>query len=276
MKIKSDYFNSISKVITYYEFFGYAPSISETHKFLNCNIPKPKFLQLIKGFAKKKKIIVSNNRIAFSSKIIKRSLDQEFRANRLLKQAKPLLKLFSFIPTLRLIGISGSLSMNQLKKNDDLDLFVITKGRYIWLTRFAVLLLKKFLSYLMIYPAGRLCFNLFFSQPFLTVPKNKQNLYIGHEILQLKIITDKDKIYDDFLYSNKWIKKFFPNVHIITDKIKNNASFSERSIHTHGVELLARKIQIWWLKKTGYRYKEHLGQIWLFQEDFQDRIKKFL
>ena len=89
MKIKSDYLNSISKVITYYEFFGYAPSISETHKFLNCNIPKPKFLQLIKGFAKKKKIIVSNNRIAFSSKIIKRSLDQEFRANRLLKQAKP-------------------------------------------------------------------------------------------------------------------------------------------------------------------------------------------
>jgi len=44
----------------------------------------------------------------------------------------------------------------------------------------------------------------------------KQNLYTAHEVAQLKVLYGKDTTYEYFLYKNKWIKKYLPNIRIHT------------------------------------------------------------
>jgi len=269
---KEKILNSLQKVLKYYQYFDYAPTAQEAQKFLDIKITKPEFNEGLKHLLRNKKLIIKRTRVALSKKILKETIDRQNRAVALLQKFEPLLNLFSFIPTVRLLGISGSMSMNQSDKNADIDIFVITQDQYIWSTRFVVLAIKKILELFLLVPSHKLCFNLFFSNSHLTVPKLKQNLYVGHEVLQLKIVFDKDGNYQNFLQSNSWIRNFFPNVHIISDMHSASFSMSKKGKEVNILESFAKKVQVWWLKRTGYRYKENLGQLWLFQEDWEKKI----
>ena len=273
MKFSNNISTSLNKVLKYYQYFGYAPTIVETLRFLDIKTQSKVFNEKLRFFSRNKKIIIRQGRVAFSDKIISNTLDKEKKAKILLQKSKPLLSLFSLITTVRFLGISGSMSMNQSDKRGDIDLFVITQDRYLWSTRFMLLILKKILVFLPFLAADRLCFNLFFSNSHLTVPKIKQNLYVAHEVLQLKVIFDKDESYQNFLQSNFWIKKFFPNVHIILRSQLNNIGSSKKVKEPKLFEHVAKKVQIWWLKRTKYRFKEYDGQLWLLQEDWEEKLR---
>ena len=270
---KDNVFNSLQEVLEYYQYFGYAPTIAQAQKFLDIKISKRELNESLKLLLKSKRLIISRSRVALSNKIIKKTINRKNDAVILLQRVKPLFNFFSFIPTVRLLGISGSMSMNQSDKNGDIDIFVITHERYLWTTRFILLIFKKILLLVPSFSSHKLCFNLFFSKSHLTVPKLKQSQYVGHEVLQLKIIFDKDDIYNNFLRGNIWIKKFFPNVHIISDNLSHNIRLFKKVKEPNFLEKVAKKVQIWWLKRTGYRYKEYSGQLWLLQEDWEKKIQ---
>lgn len=274
MKFSKDkILNSLQKVLKYYQYFGYAPTIAETQKFLDIKLSSANFKESLKYFLKNNNIILIRNRLALSKRIIKSTIFRQKRAQMLLGKVKPLFNLFYFIPMVRLLGISGSMSMNQSDKIGDIDIFVITSDGYLWCTRFILLIIKKVLVLQPFFSSDKLCFNLFFSTSQLSVPKLKQTPYVGHEVLQLKIISDKDDIYQIFLRNNIWIKKFFPNVHIISNNQHNDISLLKKVKEPNNFERFAKKVQIWWLKRTGYRYKQYLGQLWLFQEDWEKKIR---
>ncbi|MDH7476381.1 MAG: hypothetical protein QHH09_02835 [Microgenomates group bacterium] len=55
------------------------------------------------------------------------------------------LKLISVFPQIKLVGLSGSLSMMNAKENDDIDLFIITANNRLFTGRFIALALAEFL-----------------------------------------------------------------------------------------------------------------------------------
>lgn len=114
---------------------------------------------------------------------------------------------------IKMIGITGALAMKNSDKEDDIDLFIITSKNRLWLTRG---LIVTFLRFFGLYRRpgkikDKICPNMLLDEKHLAVPKNEQDLFSAHEVCQLKVIWDKDGIYQKFLKENQWVRQFLPN-----------------------------------------------------------------
>ena len=89
-----------------------------------------------------------------------------------------------------------------MTEKGDIDIFVIISVNRIWTARFLLLLHKYILKVTNPEIGKKLCYNLFFAEDGLEIAKNKQNEYIGHEILQLKPIINKNDTYSRFINKN--------------------------------------------------------------------------
>lgn len=143
----------------------------------------------------------------------------------LLAHAMPAIKLIGKIPWIKMIGITGSVATFNAKPEDDIDLFIVTQKNRVWITRFFVFLILKSLG---MYAQGKknkrkLCCNLFIDESEMMWAKEKQNVYVAHEIVHLMPVVNKSDTYFEFIGKNKWALKHFPNFKIhIEDSEKNN------------------------------------------------------
>lgn len=146
-----------------------------------------------------------------------------------IKLAKKASRLLRFISTIKLIGISGSLSMLNAKKTDDIDLFVITSKNTLWITRFLVNIVLVLKGYKRSrndsFGINLICPNMFLAQDCLLIPKEKQNLFSAHEAMQLKVLVNKNQSYELFLSSNPWVTRFLPNSIKVRNIKLNHRSF---------------------------------------------------
>ena len=142
-----------------------------------------------------------------------------------MQKAKRIIGILSFIPTIKLIGISGALSMGNCDKDDDVDVFVITEKNFVWTTRFlmAILLLilgvyrnKNSKNY-----SDKICLNMLLDESKMSLEKN---LYIAHEITQLIPVFGRDNVYKQFLQKNKWVEDFMVNA------LDDNRNYLEKKI----------------------------------------------
>ncbi|OGK40562.1 hypothetical protein A3A74_00340 [Candidatus Roizmanbacteria bacterium RIFCSPLOWO2_01_FULL_35_13] len=156
-------------------------------------------------------------------------------------------KLLSLVPSVKLVGLSGSVAMLNADDDHDIDLFIITAKNRLWIGRFVALLLAQLLRIRRARHSGKrsaswrrarpessldsgvpfdsaqgpqndaqkhknkVCLNLFFDESDLKIPKFKQTEYVAHEILQMKPLVDKDGTYLMFIDTNKWVFDIFPN-----------------------------------------------------------------
>ncbi len=139
--------------------------------------------------------------------------------------AKQNLRQIAEFPFVRLLGITGSVSANNAKKNDDIDIFIITAPHTLWITRPLVLF------YLEIKGIRRrrgtplhdqkdlICPNLWLDGTNFKLNKQDQNLYTAHEVLQVKPLFDKSQTYQRFLKTNSWVKRFLGNAYSLS-KVK--------------------------------------------------------
>lgn len=125
------------------------------------------------------------------------------------QKLKSLQWVFTLIPWISLVAVTGALSMNNADQDDDLDLMIITAKNRLWLTR--LLLVVLLFSFLRRHKKinNRLCLNLFLDETCLLI--KSQNLYTAHEICQAKPLFERDNMYQQFIFTNKWVSRFLPN-----------------------------------------------------------------
>ncbi len=120
-------------------------------------------------------------------------------------------RLFKVLPWLKLVGVSGALAMDNSDENDDIDLVFITAERRLWLTRLLVVLLFKITGQYR--KTGRIedrfCPNLFISEE--AIGSFKRNLYVAHEVAQMRPVWDRENLYLRFLSANNWVGSFLPH-----------------------------------------------------------------
>lgn len=128
--------------------------------------------------------------------------------------ARKAVKILSFIPSIKLVGVSGALSMENAKKEDDIDLFILTSADTLWITRLFSLVLLRFFD-ISVRRFGeknvknKLCLNLWVDEANLDLSR-RRDVYTAHEILQIKVLYDKKGAYKKFLTANSWVGEFFP------------------------------------------------------------------
>lgn len=215
-------------------------------------------------------------------------------------------RFLSFFPQIKLVGLSGSMAMMNAKEEDDIDLFIITAKNRLFTGRFIAILLAKLLLIHRGYQdtsevrkskginirrlknsfhyKDKVCLNLFFDESNLEVKDFKKTEFVGHEILQMKPIIDKDETYARFLKANQWVFRLFPNA---ISKIKNKGltisiknqnklpDFSKRILYLMGnqIESLLKKIQFFLINR--HRTKEIITstQLWFHPDDFEKKVK---
>ncbi|MCL5432998.1 MAG: hypothetical protein M1524_02685 [Patescibacteria group bacterium] len=250
---------SILRTIIYSDIFDYPLTSVEIWKFLisSKKINKKEFL---KNFNKIPDLISKKGKFYFLKNrkdIIKKRIEREKESDNKLRIAKKVISYLSKIPTILLIGISGTVAMKNAEKEEDIDLFIITKKNSVWITRFFILFILEILGRRRkredINVINKICVNMLIDKSMISFKKDRQDLYTAHEIVQMNPVFDKNKTYQEFIISNIWVNKFLPNSTKINMLSYKETKKEERNIFNklayRNLNLFFKKLQISYMKK---------------------------
>ena len=126
------------------------------------------------------------------------------RAQQLWPEAIRYGRLIAQLPFVKMVAVTGSLAMNNVAEDADIDYFIVTENGRLWLTRALVIGIVRL--------AARrgvvLCPNYFVSQSALALPE--KNLYTAREIVQMIPLFGQET-YQKLREQNCWVAYFMPN-----------------------------------------------------------------
>lgn len=185
------------------------------------------------------------------SGVVEKRLEREIVSEKKIMKAKKIFHMLMHIPTIQLIGISGSLAMHNADRDADIDLFIITSSGTLWITRLIISMLlhtmhmrrrrgvKK--------APSKICVNMLIDTHHLSFPKERQDFYTAHEILQMKTIFSRGYTYEIFLQKNKWTQKFLP--HAFPRQVLTVLHQKERKSRLAPLEYIVKILQVWYMKR---------------------------
>lgn len=168
------------------------------------------------------------------------------------------------IPTIKLVGVTGGLAMNNVQKDDDIDLFLITAKGALWVSRLLAIVLVEILGKRRrphdINFADKVCLNMFMSEEYLSVTSKERDLFAAHEVMQMAPLWERKGTYRKFLQANRWVEKFLPNAwknkyQALGIKYQGKKNFLKSLIlNTNTLilsffEPLVRALQLWYMRR---------------------------
>lgn len=209
---------AIKKTVAYSSVFKYPMSFFQLSTYL---ITKQEydydfFSKSVRRLVKKKHIKAVDGKFHHSSV---KPLSWKLRHKNtedLKEEVEKHLKIFESMLWIRMLAITGSVAANNAKKDDDIDLFIITEKNRLWLTRgFTWLMLKIFNKFANGHNDNRkFCCNLYLDESRLEWDKDKQNVYVAREIIGMHPIINRGDTYFRFFKENRWIHKHFRHFNI--------------------------------------------------------------
>ncbi len=176
---------ALLRVLAYAAVFETALSMPDLRRYLECAVPN-----------------------TFSCTLAQPSPSPQQQANIALKlqQARRYSRWISKLPGVRMIALTGSLAMENIAPESDIDFFIVTQRDRVWLTRLAVVALVRIAAFRNI----TLCPNYFLAEHQL--PITRQNLYVAREIAQMVPLFGM-QTYQQFRSANAWVFTYLPNAH---------------------------------------------------------------
>lgn len=113
-------------------------------------------------------------------------------------------RIIASLPFVRMVAITGSLSMNNTDEGKDVDYMIVTAPNRLWICRALSLLVARFARL----EGVRLCPNYLVTTNALTL--NERSLYVAHELAQMIPLSGID-MYREMLRLNDWIYEHLPN-----------------------------------------------------------------
>lgn len=264
---------AILKTLIYGDIFDYPLTLREIHKWL---IGKKVELRQIE---KKYRVSSIEYRGKFHflkgrSNIVRKRLQRQKQSRIYLRKAKIISWILKLIPWIKLVGISGGLSMENAGKKDDIDLILITSKNRLWISRLLALFIlqltgqRRKATHSIKQAAGKICLNILLEEDKLE--QKKKNLYTAHEVLQMKVLWQRDGVYSKYLEDNSWAFKYLPNwmsqYGVSSIKYRGNKK-------THGsivdlLENLAKKIQLKIMQKIQGQERIEDGALYFHPKDY--------
>ncbi|MCL5019015.1 MAG: hypothetical protein M1426_00855 [Patescibacteria group bacterium] len=274
------YEKAIIKTLSYALVFHFPLTRSELWRFLLWERKKTPqisaFLKELNWLIKEKKISQIKN--FYLLKKYYPWVEKRIKGTKTAKQkiliAVKVAGILKIIPTIVFIGLSGKLAMGMAAKEDDIDLLIITRSGYLWLTRLVVIAILSFLG-IRRKPddseaKNKICVNMFLDLNHLNLPKKERDIFSAHEITQLKPLYDKDNSYQEFLKKNQWLGKFLPNA--IREVPQVPKVLKVPQVKNTFFEQIARKTQLWYMRKRRSREVIREGYLRFHPQDAREWI----
>jgi len=127
------------------------------------------------------------------------------RAEKYLRKAHLMTRIIRRFPFVRAVLVSGSLSKMVMPEDGDIDYFIITHPKRLWIARTFLVLFKKIFLF---NSKKYFCVNYFVDERHLEI--EEQNRFTATEVATL-LPTYSRQHYDRFYQANRWIDQFYPH-----------------------------------------------------------------
>ena len=258
---------AIVRTVAYFDMFDFPLTDFEVWKFISIKCG----LSDVRRALKELSSVQSKNGFYFlrgRSEIIKTRLKRYIYTYRKFKRAMRVAKIFKFIPWIKMIAISNIIGAHNLRDESDIDFFIITKTKKIWLTRFFCSSVAQTLG---LRPKkgderDKVCLNFYVSEEMMDIsglmldsqggvghpigcptPKNN-DIYFKYWLINLVPIYDAGNTYKNFIRENNWIKNYFPNWRLVQTERRRyfKKGFSLFNVLNlfNGLESVFKKLQL--------------------------------
>lgn len=179
--------------------------------------------------------------------------------------AKKAAKILKIVPTIKFVGVTGSLAMNSASKTSDIDLLIITSKGSLWTTRLISYVVLKTVGFSIRKPQDKdekdkLCLNMWMDESDLYF--DKHNIFTSHELAQIRPLVNKTKTYERLISNNNWIFDYWPKA---VDRYKKvNVKFKNNPMQI--IENFCRQIQ--WKYMRSKRTREVVNETRAFFHPF--------
>jgi predicted nucleotidyltransferase len=190
--------------------------------------------------------------------LIKRRLSGNQMAKNIHEKATNVSRFISKFPYVEGVGISGSLSKGYFDEEGDIDFFIITSPKRLWVARTFLILYKKIFLF---NSRKYFCVNYFISSNSLEI--EEKNRFTATELTTLLPMYGNGSFHE-FYEQNKWVEKYLPNKTIAEGLSKLN--IVKKPLFTKFIEgLLNTKIGDWldsfFLKITYKKWKVKFNKL---------------
>ncbi len=230
------------KVIAFFDIFDYPLTAFEVWEYLGKQV---KLEEILTSLEEDRQIISQKNGLYFLSgreNIINTRASRYNYSNRKRKSAERFIKVFKWLPFIKVIALANSIGAHNLRDGSDIDIFVITAPRRIWLTRFILASAAKILNRRPTNKNKRdkICLSFYITTENL----NLDNLmlpgddpYFYFWLRTLVLLYNRDSVYEKFLAAN--------HLSLAANIINEEKSIGEKKNRLlDKFELLFKKIQL--------------------------------
>ena len=184
--------------------------------------------------------------------LIERRLLGNKMAKDIYEKANKVSKFISKFPYVEGVGISGSLSKGYYDEDGDIDFFIITAHKRLWIARTLLILYKKIF---LLNSKKYFCVNYFISAGSLEI--DEKNRFTATELVTMMPMYGNGSFHD-FYEKNKWANSFLPNMTVSAGLEKLNPV--EKPLSTRLIEKvlntkLGEYLDSFFLKVTYSKWK---------------------
>jgi hypothetical protein len=207
---------AIVRAIVFFDMFDYPLSANEIVSYLDCPAT---FLEASKALENLPDNIQEKQGFYFLSGreglLTERPKRFNFTAQKF-KIAKRVTKVFRLVPYIELLAVSNIIGSHNLRDQSDIDLFIITRPKRIWLTRLICAGLMKILN---LRPnkktkRNKICLSFYITTEQLNLEKLKisdNDWYFNYWLAGLVPLYDRGGVYEKLIKQNSWLERFLPN-----------------------------------------------------------------
>ena len=198
----------VLKTLLYYDIFSYPLKCTEVFRFLGTNSITETDVQHALDSLTKDAVVYRFNdlySVQPSESNIRRRLSGNLLAEKCLAIARKKARLISKFPFIRGVFASGSLSKGYMDERSDIDYFIITAPKRLWIARTLLVMYKR------VFLNGshkHFCVNYFVDEEHLEI--EEKNLFTATELATVLPLYGAEE-YNKLIKSNNWVKSFFPN-----------------------------------------------------------------
>ncbi|HSR89593.1 MAG TPA: hypothetical protein VLK22_04375 [Candidatus Udaeobacter sp.] len=188
-----------------------------------------------------------------------------------LKMARLAIRVIKSIPYLRAVFICNTVASEQADENSDIDFFIITAAKRIWIVRFFTNLILR-LCGLRTYGKknkNKICLSFYVTVESLNLVNLRiadDDIHLAYWLNQMLPIFDPDNLYAKFLQENSWTKYYLPN--LAADK---NASYLPKISESFLDKLWKKAWEKMWQGKYGDLINNQVKKIQLLKMKFSGK-----
>jgi len=214
---------SILAAVVYFDIFDYPLTELEISKWLYCEYKRAgySFSQIQSALIEPnlQKRLSSDKGFYFlpsRERIVDLRVKNYKNAERKFRKAVRFVKLLHLIPFIKMVAVCNSLAFSNAGDFSDIDFFIITKRKRIFLARLWANFLPKLLG---LRPTrsdtqDKLCLTIFISEDKLDISSLKlipADIYLTYWVSQIMPVYDSKEYYNRFLQANHWALDHFAN-----------------------------------------------------------------